>query len=63
MHATLPRSVSVTNISVVDTLVHELGHVLFNDPTHHSDPDNLMAAVSVRHVGVDHLDATQCGRI
>ena len=63
MHASLPPSVSITNISAVDTLAHELGHVLLNDRGHHADPDNLMASGSIRNVGVDQLEPAQCGRI
>ena len=63
MHPTLPPSVSRTNIAAVDTLVHELGHVLLQDGSHHADADNLMASGRIRNVGVDHLDAAQCAKI
>jgi hypothetical protein len=43
-----------------DTFAHELGHILARDPTHHSDPDNLMASGEIRNVGVDNVTTTQC---
>lgn len=43
-----------------DSLAHEIGHVLLDDGSHDSDPDNLMASGTIRNVGVDHLTAEQC---
>jgi hypothetical protein len=57
------RAVIVSDSAASDTFAHELGHVLLNDGGHHSDPDNLMATGSIRNVGVDKLDATQCGKV
>ena len=53
----------ISNSAAVDTLAHELGHVLLDDVGHHSDPDNLMASGSIRNVGVDKLDAAQCAKV
>ncbi|GIK13120.1 MAG: DUF4157 domain-containing protein [Candidatus Brocadia sp. AMX2] len=63
MHPSLPHSVSLTNIAAVDTLAHELGHVLLDDPSHHANRDNLMASGGIRNVGVDELEQTQCNRM
>jgi hypothetical protein len=57
------RAVVVSDSAASDTFAHELGHVLLNDGGHHSDPDNLMATGSIRKVGVDRLDATQCSKV
>lgn len=59
----LPPSVSVTNIGAVDTLAHELGHVMMADPAHNGDPANLMASGGIRRVGVDELTTGQCARV
>ena len=58
-----PQAVVVSDSAAVDTLAHELGHVAMGDPSHHTDPDNLMASGAIRNVGVDKLDATQCGKV
>ncbi len=58
-----PRAVVVSDSAAVDTLAHELGHVAMGDGSHHADPDNLMASGAIRNVGVDKLDATQCGKV
>jgi hypothetical protein len=59
----LPSAVVVSDSAASDTLAHELGHVILDDASHHADPDNLMATGAIRHVGVDKLDATQCGKV
>jgi hypothetical protein len=56
----LPDAVVIADNAVSDSMAHELGHVLFDSGTHHSDPDNLMAAGAIRNVGVDNLEAAQC---
>jgi hypothetical protein len=56
------RALVISNSAAVDTFAHELGHVLLDDGSHHGDPDNLMASGSIRNVGVDKLDATQCSK-
>ena len=57
------NAIQVANSAAVDTMVHELVHVLLDDGGHHADPDNLMASGSARNVGVDKLDARQCAGI
>jgi hypothetical protein len=59
----VPKAVVVSDSAVADTFAHELGHILLDVSEHHSDPDNLMAAGSIRNVGVDKLDATQCAKL
>lgn len=56
-------SVSITNIAAMDTFPHEFGHVLTNDAGHHPDPNNLMASGSIRNVGIDELEQSQCSRM
>ena len=61
----LPRhgvadSLLMGNSTAVDTFTHELGHILGRNPSHNSDPNNLMASGSIRNVGVDRVTATQC---
>jgi hypothetical protein len=57
----LPDSVIVSEASAVaDTFVHELGHVLINSGAHHALADNLMAAGTIRNIGVNELEQTQC---
>lgn len=56
-------AVVISDSAASDSLAHELGHVLLNDGGHHSDPDNLMASGGIRNVGVDKLDAGQCGKL
>jgi hypothetical protein len=46
-----------------DTMAHELGHILLDQPNHDPDPDNVLAAGAIRHVGVDHVSAAQCARL
>ncbi len=57
------NAIQVANSAAVDTMVHELVHVLLDDGGHHADPDNLMASGSTRNVGVDNMDAAQCAGI
>lgn len=59
----LPGAVVISDSAAADTFAHELGHVLMDDGGHHADPDNLMASGSIRNVGVDKLDATDCARV
>jgi hypothetical protein len=56
-------AVVISDSAVSDSLAHELGHVVLDDGTHNADPDNLMATGSIRNVGVDKLNATQCGKV
>jgi len=53
----------LTNMAVVDTLAHELGHVLMDQGGHHPDRDNLMADGARRHIGADELEEWQCNRM
>ncbi len=57
------RAFAISNRPNADSFPHELMHVLLNNGNHYADPDNLMASGSVRNVGVDNLDATQCAAI
>ena len=59
----LPAALVISDSAASDTLAHELGHILLNEAGHHADPDNLMASGTIRNVGVDKLDAAQCGKI
>ncbi|MCP4656024.1 MAG: DUF4157 domain-containing protein [bacterium] len=59
----LPDSVIVANSAVSDTFAHELGHVLMDSGAHHGTADNLMASGTIRNVGVDELEQTQCNRM
>jgi hypothetical protein len=59
----VPKAVVVSDSAVADTFAHELGHILLDDSSHHTDPDNLMASGSIRNVGVDKLDASQCAKV
>jgi len=56
----VPDSLIMGNSAASDTFTHELGHILERDPSHNSDPDNLMADGSSRNVGVDNINTTQC---
>lgn len=56
-------AVVISDAAASDSLAHELGHVLLDDVSHDSDPDNLMASGSIRNVGVDKLTPAQCARI
>ncbi|RME18716.1 MAG: DUF4157 domain-containing protein, partial [Candidatus Zixiibacteriota bacterium] len=56
----VPDSLLMGNSAAVDTFTHELGHILGRDPSHNSDPNNLMASGSIRNVGVDRVTAAQC---
>ena len=56
----VPDSLLMGPLQAIDTFTHELGHILSRDPTHNSDPDNLMASGSIRNVGVDKVTSTQC---
>jgi hypothetical protein len=56
-------AVVISDAAASDSFAHELGHVLLDDGSHDSDPDNLMASGSIRNVGVDKLTAAQCARI
>lgn len=57
------NAIQVANSAAVDSMVHELVHVLLDDGGHHADPDNLMADGGTRNVGVDNMDAAQCAGI
>jgi len=46
-----------------DTFTHELGHILMRDPSHSSDPDNLMADGGIRNIGTDNLTTAQCSSL
>jgi hypothetical protein len=60
---TLPAAAVISDSAAVDSLAHELGHVWLNEAGHSADPDSLMASGSIRNVGVDKLDPTQCAKI
>lgn len=53
-------AVVVADTARTDSFAHEIGHVLLDDGSHETDPDNLMASGSIRHVGVDKLECRQC---
>lgn len=57
------NAVVLSNSAAVDTFTHELGHVLLNDASHHVNADNLMATGSIRNVGIDELEQSQCDRM
>lgn len=59
----LPAALVISDSAASDTLAHELGHILLDAAGHSTDPDNLMASGTIRNVGVDKLDATQCGKV
>ena len=56
-------AIVISDAAASDSLAHELGHVLLDDGSHDSDPDNLMASGGIRNVGVDTLTPAQCARI
>jgi hypothetical protein len=58
-----PKAVAISDSAASDTLAHELGHVLMDDGSHSSDPDNLMASGAIRNVGVDKLTSAQCAKV
>ena len=59
----VPRAVVVADSAAADTFAHELGHILFDVVLHHGDPDNLMAAGTVRNAGVGELEQSQCDQL
>jgi Zn-dependent peptidase ImmA (M78 family) len=54
---------AVSNNPNADSFPHELGHLLLDSGSHHRNRDNLMASGSVRNVGVDDLEQSQCNRM
>lgn len=56
-------AVVISDAAASDSFAHELGHVLLDDGSHDSDPDNLMASGSIRNVGVDKLTPAQCAKV
>ena len=50
------------NTRKLDTLAHELGHVLTNDGSHSDDASNLMARGAIRNF-TDTLTSSQIGAI
>jgi hypothetical protein len=56
-------AVVISDSAASDSLAHEIGHVLLDSGSHNpTDPDDLMASGTIRNVGVDKLDATQCAK-
>ena len=59
----LPEAVVVSDAAAeVDTLAHEIGHILLGNDHLDSEPDNVMAG-GTRNYGVDKVKPEQCAKI